>query len=98
MQEPDYPDPNFQAIISEGYFLRQNGRYEQAWERLEDLEPIDRHRPGRTRNARSAAITVHGSGEVGNGREHPPSAGDCGRRVIVQVSLKSYFPIHWCAG
>jgi hypothetical protein len=29
MHEPDYPDPNFQAIISEGHFLRQHGRYEQ---------------------------------------------------------------------
>ena len=40
MREPDYSDPNFQAIISEGHFLRQNGRYEQSWQRLEDLEPI----------------------------------------------------------
>ena len=45
MQEPDYSDPNFQAIISEGHFLRQHGRYEQSWERLEDLEPIDRVMP-----------------------------------------------------
>jgi hypothetical protein len=48
MHEPDYSDPNFQAIISEGHFLRQNGRYEQSWQRLEDLEdlePIDRVMP-----------------------------------------------------
>jgi hypothetical protein len=38
-------DPNFQAIISEGHFLRQNGRYEQSWQCLEDLEPIARVMP-----------------------------------------------------
>ena len=37
MREPDYSDPNFQAIISEGNFLRQHGRYEQSWERLEEI-------------------------------------------------------------
>ena len=45
MQEPDYSDPNFHAIISDAHQLRRNGVYVDAWARLEDLEPIDRVMP-----------------------------------------------------
>jgi hypothetical protein len=41
---PGNPDP-FQSILSDAHQLRQYGRYVQSWERLEDLEPIDRVMP-----------------------------------------------------
>lgn len=36
---------SYQSILSDAHQLRQYGRYVQSWERLEDLEPIDRVMP-----------------------------------------------------
>jgi hypothetical protein len=37
---PDNTDPNFQSFLATANQLRQHGRYVDAWESLENLEPI----------------------------------------------------------